>query len=130
MNALKTNPVPINFIYVQLSGQPDPKVLWPTVAEWKDITPEYAGLFFRAEGAGSAKFGELQPESITKLIRVEEVMKKAGCSNCAKPMVPNACTEEILTGGSTGDPISLKFCSSAGEVTPKNKAMHIWKRTK
>ncbi len=56
---LKQNPVPIGFIYVQLPSQPEPKTLWPIV-EWKDVTLDYAGLFFRAEGGNSESFGKLQ----------------------------------------------------------------------
>jgi len=57
----QTKLIPIGFIYVQLSGQSDPKSLWSTM-EWTDVTTEYAGLFFRAEGGQSAKFGEIQAE--------------------------------------------------------------------
>jgi hypothetical protein len=32
-NALKQNPVPIGFIYVQLPNQPDPKAIWPNVQQ-------------------------------------------------------------------------------------------------
>ena len=55
---LKKGQVPIGFIYVQLSGQAEPGQLWPGT-QWDHITPQYAGLFFRAEGAGSLPFGQV-----------------------------------------------------------------------
>ncbi len=70
LNDLQQNPVPIGFIYVQLPSQPDPKSLWSMV-EWKDVTSDYAGLFFRAEGGRSAVFGEIQPENAPTLSSVE-----------------------------------------------------------
>jgi hypothetical protein len=62
LNLQQMNPIPIDFIYTQLSGQPEPKTLWSTV-EWKDVTSDYAGLFFRAEGRGSATYGQIQEEN-------------------------------------------------------------------
>ncbi len=59
---LQNNPIPIGFIYSQISSQPEPKTIWPNI-EWEDITLEYAGLFFRAEGGNSSKFGELQADN-------------------------------------------------------------------
>ena len=49
--------LPPGFIYVQLPSQPLPTTLWPGL-KWLDVTKEYAGLFFRAEGAGSSKFDD------------------------------------------------------------------------
>ncbi len=70
---MQKNPsVPIGFIYSQIPDEPEPKIIWPNF-EWKDITSEYAGLFFCAEGGDSAKFGELQSESSQKLIAVTSV---------------------------------------------------------
>jgi hypothetical protein len=46
---LQNNPILIGFIYTQIPDQPEPYTLWPRV-EGRDITSEYAGLFFRAEG--------------------------------------------------------------------------------
>ncbi|CAG2102106.1 unnamed protein product [Medioppia subpectinata] len=46
---LEQNQVPVGFTYVQLPGKPEPKTLWPAY-QWSDVTAEYAGQFFRAEG--------------------------------------------------------------------------------
>jgi hypothetical protein len=66
LDNLKQNPVPIGFIYVQLPGQPEPNTLWSMV-KWKDVTSDYAGLFFRAEGGNSAAFGQIQDENVPRI---------------------------------------------------------------
>ena len=66
LDNLKQNPVPIGFIYVQLSGQSEPHTLWPQT-EWNNISPKYAGLFFRAEGGNADSFGETQSEQARSL---------------------------------------------------------------
>jgi hypothetical protein len=127
INDLKQNPVPIGFIYVQLPSQPEPKILWSTV-EWKDVTSDYAGLFFRAEGGGSAAFGEKQEESSYRLTQVENKRCSGG-----NPINVNVGTwSDYVYTGSDGNTEywCLRFMVSNSEVRPSNKAMRIWKRTK
>ncbi len=69
LDNLKQNPVPIGFIYAQLPGQPKPTNLWPT-ATWVDVCSNYAGLFFRIIGEGSALFGKTQQENFPRLVQV------------------------------------------------------------
>jgi hypothetical protein len=76
--------VPISFIYVQLPSQPAPETLWPMV-EWKDVTSDYAGLFFRAEGGGSAAFGSIQYENSPRLIEVKQTSDTVGNYNVTVP---------------------------------------------
>ena len=66
LDYLKSNPVPIGFIYVQLSAQPEPKTLWPNTL-WENISKNYAGLFFRAEGGQAQQFGQTQDEQTQSL---------------------------------------------------------------
>lgn len=56
---LQENIVPVGFIYVQFGDQLAPKEVWPQF-KWEEITASYAGLFFRAEGKGSAPFNVTQ----------------------------------------------------------------------
>ena len=51
-----TNPIPIGFTYVQLPHEKGPSDFWPEI-NWKDVTPDYAGVFFRAGGGEAAPFG-------------------------------------------------------------------------
>ena len=51
--------VPIGFLYTQLPNQSSPQQLWPNM-KWSDVSPQYAGLFFRADGGGAEPFGQIQ----------------------------------------------------------------------
>ncbi|KAJ6643680.1 hypothetical protein Bhyg_08644, partial [Pseudolycoriella hygida] len=55
LSVVQSNPVPIGFVYVQYPNRPAPGALWPTV-KWQQITSDYAGQFFRAEGQNSKSF--------------------------------------------------------------------------
>jgi hypothetical protein len=125
---VRKNPVPIGFIYVQLPSQPEPKTLWSMV-EWKDVTSDYAGHFFRAEGGGSAAFGLTQEDNSPRLTSIATqdgfdvpIWKSVNT-------VPGQWSPRIETAGNSGTLRSLKFFLSSGEVRPRNKAVRIWKRT-
>lgn len=122
-NQQLNNPVPIGFIYVQLSEQPDPATLWPTV-QWRDITSHYAGLFFRAEGSGSKKFnhGE-QEENLPRIISVEPMSVKARTRT-----VPVHHTALLTKEYQQQFPWSVKVSYSEEEVRPRNKAVRVWTR--
>jgi hypothetical protein len=133
INNLKQNPVPIGFIYVQLSGQPEPEILWSMV-EWADVSSDYAGLFFRTVGGGSAVFGQTQNENSP---RVVEVLNQRNGTIPQSPysvgLTSDSWSNAIYTGDFSRtriDLFSLKFRVSGGEVRPRNKAIRIWKRTK
>jgi hypothetical protein len=127
LDNLKQNPVPIGFIYVQLSGKPEPKNIWPMVG-WSDVSSNYAGLFFRAVGEGSEAFGQTQGENSPRLIKADQ-----GTSSYSTSMdiQPGAWSQYIYTGDSTGsNHRGLQFLVSSGEVRPRNQAIRIWERTK
>ncbi len=121
--------MPFGFIYVQLPNQPEPLELWPTV-RWSDITAEYAGLFFRAEGGGSANFGNIQDENSPRLTSVNGrlVLNTAVDSIL---VTANNAPSPILSAGATGAAShwGLSFTVSSGEVRPRNSAVRIWMRT-
>ncbi len=130
---IRKNPVPIGFIYVQLPNQPDPKSLWPTV-EWTDVTSNYAGLFFRAEGGGAASFGQIQEENSPRLINARYKLSEEGCNEgCGLKSIEvnkNEWSKGVFTGcESEGNYVSLQFLTSNGEVRPRNNAVRIWRRT-
>lgn len=116
------NPVPIGFLYVQLSEQPDPKAMWPAV-KWEDITSKYAGLFFRAEGSGSLKFNDgEQGLNMPRIISVEPAsLKTRQRTSCSVGRF--RYTEERQQF-----PWNVKVNYSAEEVRPRNQAVRIWTR--
>ena len=131
---IRSNPIPIDFIYVQLPSQPEPKTLWPMV-EWKDVTLDYAGLFFRAEGGSAEPFGKLQNENSPRVVKVQRHDYFLANTSYEISLYPGGLSQYIYTG--TGykrdiDNIDIyhRFEVSGGEVRPQNKAVRIWKRTK
>ncbi len=65
------SPVPIGYVYVQYPDMPVPWTLWPSVS-WLQITSNYAGLFFRAEGGNSNAFDSgIQAASSPRITRME-----------------------------------------------------------
>src|SRR5689334_18333966 len=69
--------VPIGFIYTQLPGQSEPKDIWLNMV-WSDVTPDYDGLFFRAQGGKSLSFGQVQNENSPRLIAAKHVYDTRG----------------------------------------------------
>ncbi|CAG2174355.1 unnamed protein product, partial [Oppiella nova] len=52
---IKQQVIPLGFLYRQLPNTSAPGLLWPAM-KWDDVTAQYAGLFFRAEGGTAATF--------------------------------------------------------------------------
>lgn len=99
--------------------------------EWTEITAQYAGLFFRAAGEGSAEFGSVQEENIPKLTNVNgRLVLTSPTSSVAIPV--NGGTTPALSVGATGAQThwGLSFTVSSGEVRPRNTAVRVWMRTK
>ncbi len=131
LNLQHINPIPIGFIYTQLPDQPDPKTLWSTL-EWKEVTSDYAGLFFRAEGKGSATYGQIQEENSPRITDLD--YQSSNFSNPAKlnpRWSSTVYTGDHVTNSSLSDTqYGLRFMVSSGEVRPRNQAIRIWKRIK
>lgn len=100
----------------------------PTV-KWSEITAEYAGLFFRAEGGDSEQFGDIQAGSSPRLtsVRGRLVLSTAVA---AITLNANGLASPTLSAGATGaaNHWGLSFTVSSDEVRPRNTAMRIWKR--
>jgi hypothetical protein len=65
--------LPIGFVYVQFPNQLDPQTAFG--GQWEDITSDYAGLFFRAEGLHDPDRGSL-PFSDTSVIVQDDSIQK------------------------------------------------------
>ncbi|XP_037032039.1 uncharacterized protein LOC119071278 [Bradysia coprophila] len=123
------NPVPIGFIYVQLSEQPDPQILWPTVS-WEQVTSLYAGLFFRAEGPTSNSFnGGAQEDNSPRLTNADSAILSSETTSIS--MVLGGWSGRLTTGDDNRGAAStwnIRFYNTGGEVRPRNKSVRIWKR--
>ena len=127
---LKQNPVPIGFIYVQLPGQKDPQALCPDTT-WNNVSPNYAGLFFRAEGGGADSFGTIQEEQ-TQTIFVNSEYEPSHREYKVEHAINSTYSPKSLMTGSyaNSDYFSLNFKHSTDEIRPRNQAIRIWIRIK
>ena len=122
--------IPINFIYTQLPNQSSPQQIWPQF-QWKDVTQQYSGLFFRAEGEGSQQFGTIQPSNQSWISNVKgvgctlEILRN--CRNAYSEMAPNKWSNNLIPQVYAD---GLYFYTTGGEVRPKNTAIRIWIRIK
>jgi hypothetical protein len=129
---LKNNPLPLGFIYTQLPNKPSPQTIWPNLV-WKNVTSEYAGLFFRAEGGTAGEFGEEQSESTKRLTSIINGWTAGFTPNFGQiSVVPGQWTPERSTGFNQGggviESFYMRFHVSSDEVKPRNTAIRIWER--
>ena len=147
--------VPIGFIYMQLPYTKEPMTLWPS-SQWRDISEEYAGLFFRVLGNGSERFDSVQSEGYKKLelFSIEEDIRPYHSiphydTNIKYGHEYNHIIEPIIPKGIFNnwypwilhqfDPLriienkdfhyyyfNIKF--NDNEVRPKNRAIKVWQR--
>lgn len=125
--------VPVGFVYVQFPGQPAPDAVFG--GTWQNISANFAGRFFRAEGGNAAAFGTAQGESLPN-IKGSWLTWAIGGPAVAMPTVDSTVGWE---GGPTyrGLPKGIIDFSASranaiyggSHVTPLNYAVRIWKRT-
>lgn len=129
INVIKSVPaLPEGFIYVQLPRQQEPKILWPAFY-WSDVTCQYAGYFFRAEGGGSEPFGYSQGDNAPRIAEIQVTTDRIERFKEHAYFYPGQWNDYIKTGDgyrASKDGFSMRL--SGGEVRPKNMAIKIWKR--
>jgi hypothetical protein len=137
MNIAK-NPVPIGFTYVQLPKEQSPQDIWQWMI-WKDVSSDYAGVFFRVDGENSAPFGQIQNDNNPRLAHVDTVWTNnaAAWPEVSKHLAPDASNitiprnERSLWIETGGNGVHMKFMSfnlKGGEVRPRNMAIRVWRR--
>lgn len=131
---------PIGFVYIQFQGQSDPNSLFGG-GTWQNISSNYAGKFFRAEGGDAAAFGSSQAEglpNITGKISGEYISLFSDLTTSGAFTSPINKTKDCPDGR-----LSVKNCSgfsfsasnsnsiygASSHVTPVNTTIRIWKRT-
>ena len=116
--------------YIQYGRQSEPSDLWPSY-QWRDISTQYSGLFFRAMDNRSEEFGLIQNQSYTHLSEVS-----FGGHFDSDSRVMNEISLEdnnwspYLIGLVLMAAFGLEFGSiiTDHEVRPRNQAIRIWQR--
>lgn len=132
LKELEGNPIPMGFIYTQLPGQTDPSCLWPQLS-FEDVTAEYAGYFFRAQGGTSSAFGAPQEESSPRLSAVFGEHSYEVRPTLGEVLLRPGWSGNVFAGyepqSGTGQGWAvMRFKTDAAEVRPKNMAVKIWRR--
>jgi hypothetical protein len=130
LSSIKASVIPLGFLYTQFPNQSKPEDLWPNT-KWSEITSQYSGLFFRAEGAGSEPFGKIQLAN--QSIISDSHLQGVHYYPEDKPVEMKSTTliKEHWTNIDTGNYLILgilQLFTTGGEVRPKNTAIKIWKR--
>ena len=134
------NPIPIGFTYVQLPHEKGPGEFWPEIT-WKDVTQDYAGVFFRAGGGEAAPFGEIQMENTKRIEKINHLwdgieewrkVKSQRAPSQNGNITLNTSSSLWIETGAFGSGNTnyryLNFESNVGDVRPKNMAIKIWRR--
>ena len=130
VKTLEQNSIPKGFIYVQFPKHSAPTTLWPNT-HWEDVTKEYSGLFFRAEGQESVEFGEVQEENypgVTEYLTHCQSFKhdEAKAYEYKYNLTKGHWTSSGCMAHTAIDDVRL--FRDDGEVRPKNMAIRIWKK--
>lgn len=132
---------PVGEVYVQFPNESAPQTLYGR-GTWTEITENYAGNFFRAEGGDSAEFGEVQKEglpNITGDTGLSVITNGAGASTGVLKNNYKFDSSIVYDGsfiskrgfGTYGISIDANgdIYGKSDHVTPVNTAIKIWKRT-
>ncbi len=118
--------VPIGYIYIQYPNQALPNEIWPSTG-WSDVSSQYDGVFFRANGGSSSSFGSVQDENSPRLTNILSRIDD-GYRAFDINVPPGSWSPRITLGAWSGDNVQSQFLVSGGEVRPRNMAVRIWKR--
>ena len=127
----KANPVPIGFIYVQLPKEKAPTDIWSSL-KWSDVSADYSGLFFRVAGGQASAFGQVQDDNAPRITSLDHAPNVSPDQEAnSQSLSIGSCTKWTYTGSWKEDAkshIYMKFCTSGGEVRPRNMATKVWRR--
>lgn len=134
--------MPVGSVYVRFKGQPAPNTLWG--GTWQNISSQYAGEFFRAEGGDAAPFGQSQAEGLPNItgqwyLSNSYSGKSFGGTGAGIGSLRSIGKENVYDL-SVGNTINIDYgldldASRSSDIygksshnTPKNSTVQIWKR--
>jgi hypothetical protein len=108
--------LPVGFVYFQLKGQPEPQTIFS--GTWENISSQFAGLFFRAEGGNAAAFGNDS----------QDMSVQSHSHSYQRPDRPiNLSGDSRFTTGYSGTPDNTSSYGGT-ETRPVNTTIRVWKR--
>lgn len=139
---------PVNSIYIQYPSQSAPGDLFG-LTTWTDVSSNYAGAFFRANGGSSAAFGTKQNEELPNISG--SVRFLAGTAGYSVGIIQTSNNGVFIGNKDLGDQVGLPVVAESspslpttlnfnaglqnsiykdgGHVIPDNYSIKIWKRT-
>lgn len=122
--------IPVGFNYVQYPGESAPADIFG--GTWENISAQFAGMFFRAEGGNAATFGESQNDGAPNITGAF-----GGISDVSASGAFVYDYKQSGNGGGNGGIMYTSFSAqrssskygAANEIRPVNSTVRIWKRT-
>lgn len=138
INEIIDKAIPVGFIYVQFPGESAPADLFE--GEWTNISSQFAGQFFRAEGGNAASFGSSQgggAPDISGYLGPFLTSQINSASGAIYFGFGSQVNWNVETSGSMGEVYAHVNLSalrshagySLNEFRPANHTIRIWKRT-
>ena len=123
--------IPLGFLYTQFPHKSPPQKLWPNM-KWSEVTHQYSGLFFRAEGGGSEPFGLVQQANQSYISNVKIGSVFYSSFNAGMERYSQSFSFDKDGGWTFLLPYHLWdnmwVYMTSSEVRPKNTAIRIWER--
>ena len=125
--------MPVGSVYVRFKGQPAPNTLWG--GTWQNISSQYAGEFFRAEGGDAAPFGQSQAEGLPNItgnfvswivdgaFMLTSVGTRGGINTTGTSWAKSGKGNVNFDASRSSD-----IYGKSSHNTPKNSTVQIWKR--
>ena len=137
----KLDILPVGFVYIQFPNQSAPGDI--LAGTWEEITSQYAGLFFRAEGGNANPFGSgTQAEGLPNITgRIggdrfghlnTNYFFSEGCFYATNSGQTSAREHSSHKSGvyvNLDASRSNSIYGASSHVTPVNTSIRIWKRT-
>jgi len=114
--------IPVGFIYFQLPGKPEPSTMF--VGNWDNITSQFEGVFFRAEGGNAAAFGSGQQGQ-----SVQSHYHTQYGSNGWTYITTNRPDNNFKDMANSTPYTSNTGTTGSTETRPVNITIRIWERT-
>lgn len=122
--------IPVGFNYVQYPGESAPADIFG--GTWENISAQFAGMFFRAEGGNAAAFGEAQSQGLPNHThRLTATGSDLYTRYGANYIYTTAQVQNSVNGMINGITAvsDNNIYGSSVEVRPYNSTIRIWKRT-